>query len=176
MDEGELAISDPAVVKALYDPLRYRLFRLLEAPATVAELAAAVELPADRLYYHVQRLVSCGLVCQVDSRAAGRHTERVYGRAAARIRFAGDLELDGGSVLRGIADELAAGLQRAERDETPAQLSYHTVWLTDAKARELEQRLRELIAEYAASGRHPSSARRYGVLGVLAPLPESQER
>lgn len=176
MDEDELQISDPAVVRTLYDPLRYRLFCLLESPATVAELASAVALPADRLYYHVQRLVSCGLVRQVDSRASGRHTERVYGRSAARIRFAGDLELDdGGGLLRGIADELAVGLKRAEGDSVPAQLSYHEVWLTDARAQELEQRLRELIGEYASSGRRSPAARRYGVLGVLAPLPEARE-
>ena len=47
--EGELSIDDPAVVAALYDPLRYRLFRLLETPRSVAELAAEVDMPANRL-------------------------------------------------------------------------------------------------------------------------------
>ena len=177
MADDELVISDPAIVKALYDPLRYRIFRLLETPSTVGELATAVDLPADRLYYHVQRLVSCGLVRQVDSRPSGRHIERVYGRAAARIRFAGDLELgDGGGLLRGIADELAPGLRCAADDAAPGQLSYHAVWLTDARARELERRLRELIGEYASSGRRPAAARRFGVLGVLAPLPAPDPR
>ena len=56
----ELEVDDPAVVAALYDPLRVCLFRLLEAPRSVAELAEAVDMPANRLYYHVRRLVACG--------------------------------------------------------------------------------------------------------------------
>jgi DNA-binding transcriptional ArsR family regulator len=166
---GELRVEDPAVVAALYDPLRYRIFRLLETPRTVAELAGEVGLPANRLYYHVKRLVDCGLVRQVDARASGRHTERIYGRAADRIRFSGDLELYEGGLLRGIADELDAWLQAADEDD-PGSVSYHTPSLAPASARELETRLRDLIAEFAERDEPDEGARRYGVLGVVAPV------
>jgi len=169
--DEELRIEDSSVLAALYDPLRYRLFRLLERPRSVAELAAEVGVPANRLYYHVRRLVDCGLVKQVDARPSGRHTERIYGRAAARIRFAGDLDVYTGGFLRGIADELDAGLQTVVGD-APGSVSYHTVALTSARAAEFEGRLRDLIAEYVESEFNARSARRYGVLGVLAPLPE----
>jgi DNA-binding transcriptional ArsR family regulator len=167
----ELTLEDPAAVAALYDPLRYRIFRLLATPRTVAELAVELGMPANRLYYHVKRLVDCGLVAQVDARASGRHTERVYGRAAERIRFSGDLELYEGGLLRGIADELDEWLQAAGEDD-PGSVSYHTPTLDPATARELETRLRALIAEYAEREEGGDGARRFGVLGVLARAPE----
>ena len=172
--EDELRIDDTSVLAALYDPLRYRLFRLLETPRSVAELAAEVDMPANRLYYHVRRLVECGLVKLVDARPSGRHTERIYGRVASRIRFAGDLDVYTGGFLRGIADELDAGLQAVEGD-APGSVSYHTMALTSARAAELEGRLRDLIAEYVESESSAKSACRFGVLGVLAPLPSKGE-
>jgi DNA-binding transcriptional ArsR family regulator len=170
MDE-EPELDDPAAIKAraLFDPLRFRLFGLMRTPHSVPELARAVEMPADRLYYHVRRLVECGLVHQVDARVAGRHTERIFGRTAERVTFSGELDLGGESSLRSITHELEDGLRSAAGDD-PASVSYHVVSLTDARARELEKRLRGLIAEYDDRGRVPKGARRYGVLGVLAPL------
>ena len=166
--EDELLIEDPGVVSALFDPLRYRLFWLLAAPHTVAELAAEVGMPANRLYYHVRRLVQSGLVRQVDARASGRHTERIYARTAARIRFSGELELYDGGLLRGIADELDDALARASEDDR-GTLSYHRPRLLPATARELERRLADLVAEYADRDEAGEGVERYGFLGVLVP-------
>ena len=168
---SELRLEDPAAVAALYDPLRYRLFRLLAEPRTVAELAREVGIPANRLYYHVKRLVACGLVREVDRRPNGRHPERVYGRSAERIRFSGDLELYEGGFLRGVADELDVWLRDAG-DEDAASVSFHTPTLAPETARELQKRLRDLIAEYADREEAHQAARRYGVLGVVTPAQE----
>ncbi len=169
MAETELVIEDPGVAAALFDPLRYRLFRLLETPRSVAELALEVEMPANRLYYHVRRLVECGLVRQVDARPSGRHTERIYARAAERVRFSGELELYEGGLLRGIADELEAALHGAT-DDDPGAVSYHRPTLRPDTARELESRLHDLIAEYAERDETGEGAARFGVLGVLVAL------
>ncbi|OFW71503.1 MAG: hypothetical protein A2Y55_11275 [Actinobacteria bacterium RBG_16_68_12] len=174
-DPDELEVDDPAVVAALYDPLRYKLFRLLETPRSVSELAAEVGMPSNRLHYHVRRLVARGLVRQVDARTSGKHTERIYGRTATRIRFSGELELYEGGLLHGVADELEVGL-RSAGDDAPSLISYHVVSLTQRSARELEERLRGLIAEYEQRCPVAKSARRFGVLGVLAPLPEEDRR
>lgn len=163
------------MLAALFDPLRYRLFRLLETPRSVAELAGEIGVPANRLYYHVRRLVSCGLVRQVDARASGRHTERIYGRTAARIRFSGDVELRGGEgLLLGIADELERGLASARERGDPGLLTYHAVSLTPEEAHELEERLGAVIAEYERA-RPAAGGRRFGVLGVVAPLPKPEQ-
>ena len=130
-------------------------------------------LPADRLYYHVRLLVEAGLVQQVDTRASGRHTERIYGRTAERFTFSGELDLAGESPLRAITHEVESGLRSASTDD-PASISYHVYSLTDERARELESRIRELIAEYDDRGRAPKESRRFGVLGVVAPLREPE--
>lgn len=169
MSGDELVIEDTGVLAALFDPLRYRLFGLLATPRTVAELAREVGLPANRLYYHVRRLVECGLVRQVDARASGRHTERIYARAAQRIRFTGEIQVYAGGLLRGIADELDAALQRAGDDDA-GSLSYHRPTLLPATARELEERLRALVAEYAERDEPGEGAEAFGLLAVLAPL------
>ena len=175
MADGELHIDDPAVVSALYDPLRYRLFRLLETPRSVTELAAEVGLPANRLYYHVRRLVDCGLVRQVDARASGRHTERIYGRTAERIRFSGDLDLAAGAggLIRGIVDELEAGIRAAGGgEELASRISYHVVSLAPERAEELEQRLHALISEFERESAPAEGKHRFGLLGALVPLAE----
>lgn len=172
MDE-ELELGDPAAVKALFDPLRFRLFGLLRTPRSVPELASEVALPADRLYYHVRLLMDAGLVRQVDTRVSGRHTERIYGRTAERFTFSGELDLAGESPLRAITQEVESGLRSASADD-PASVSYHVYALTDERARELEDRMRRLIAEYDDGGRAPKGGRRFGLLGVVAPLREQE--
>jgi DNA-binding Lrp family transcriptional regulator len=135
----------------------------------VAELGDEVGLSPNRLYYHVRRLVECGLVRQVDARASGRHTERIYGRTAATIRLAGDVNLPEGGLLAGIAVELDEAVRRATGDDV-GSVSYHRPRLSPSTARELETRLRELVAECADLEETGAGAARYGVLGVVVPL------
>jgi DNA-binding transcriptional ArsR family regulator len=168
--QEELTLDDPRAVKALYDPLRFRLFGLLREPHSVRELAREVDLPADRLYYHLNLLVERGLVQEVDVRRTGRHFERVYERTAERITFSGELDLAGESPLRGMMDELERGLRSIAPDD-PASVSYHVVTVTPERARELEARLRDLIVSYDDRSRS-TSARRFAVLGALTPLPD----
>lgn len=174
MIEDEIHIDDPAVVAALYDPLRYRLFRLLETPRSVAELASAVGMPANRLYYHVRRLVEFGLVRQVDARASGKHLERVFGRTAERIRFTGELDLDAGGsgLLRGILDELEAGIRAVGDEEIASRISYHVVSLSPERSAELERRLHALLSEFEGETAPAAGTRRFGLLGALVPLAE----
>ncbi len=167
---NELELEDPVAAKALFDPIRHRIFGLLRTPRSIPELARELGVPANRLYYHVGRLAECGLVHQVDTRSAGRHTERIFERTAERITFTGELDLAGESPLRGIVDELERGLRSVDPDD-PASVSYHVVSVTPDRARELEVRLREVIQGFDdRSG--DESARNFAVLGVVTPLPE----
>ncbi len=168
-----LEIDDPAVLAALYDPVRYRIFRALEEPRSMSELAQEVGRPANRLYYHVRLLERRGLVREVGTRAKGRHTERLYGRVAERVRFTGDLEPgSGGGLLGAIADELDEALERAAGGPGPGTVSYHIVSLTPERAEELERRLRALVDEYEPECRRRPGTRRYGLLGAFVPLEE----
>lgn len=170
-----LEIDDPAVLAALYDPIRYRIFRALETPRSMAELADEIGRPANRLYYHVRLLVEAGLVRQVGTRPSGRHTERVYGRAAARIRFTGDVAPGAGTGLLGaIADELDTAIGHA-RETDPGMVSYHVVSLTPERAQELQAQLRALIDEYEGENAPLAGTRRYGLLGAFVPLGKERQ-
>lgn len=164
-------IRDPAVLAVLYNPIRYRIFRALETPRSMAELADEVGRPANRLYYHVRLLVGAGLVRQVGTRASGRHTERLFGRVAARMRFTGELEPGSGRGLLGaIADELDTAIERVPAGWEQGVVSYHVVSLTPERARELETRLRVLVDEFEGSQDSAGGARRYGLLGAFVPF------
>ncbi|HEY6607804.1 MAG TPA: GNAT family N-acetyltransferase [Candidatus Limnocylindria bacterium] len=168
-----LTIDDPAAIPVLYDPLRHRIFQLLRRPRSIPELAAELDLPSDRLYYHVNRLVEHGLVRQSGTRARGRHTERVFERTSARIKFEGDVDLGGVNPLTAIAEELGAGLVAATPGDV-ASVSYHLVTITPERATALSERLKALIEEYddPAPG---ATARSYAVLGAIAPMPQPDD-
>jgi DNA-binding transcriptional ArsR family regulator len=159
MQPKEIVVTDPTVLETLYDPLRYRVFRMLEEPCTVAEVAQEVGMPPNRLYYHVRRLVENGLIEQVPATGS----ERVY--RAKQLRFTGDVGVaEVGGPLRAIVTELASG---EFGGGSPGLLTWHVGPLTKRRARELERRMQALVAEYADDKR----GERYGILGVLARLP-----
>ena len=166
----ELIIDDPAAVPVLFDPLRHRIHQLLRRPRSIAELATEIELPADRLYYHVNRLVEHGLVRQAGTRSRGRHTERLFERTSARIRFDGDVQLGGVNPLTAIAAELGPALTEATPDDV-ASVSYHHVRTRADRASELAGRMKALIAEYDDPTSDPDTPR-FGVLGVVVPMPQ----
>jgi GNAT superfamily N-acetyltransferase/DNA-binding transcriptional ArsR family regulator len=166
----ELTVDDPAAIPVLFDPLRHRIHRLLRQPRSVPELAAELDLPPDRLYYHVNRLLEHGLVRQSGVRSRGRHTERLFERTSARLRFAGDVDLGGVNPLAGIADELGPSLAAARPDEV-ASVSYHLLNLAPERARELADRMRGLVAEY--DDLDAAGEATFGVLGVVAPMTSS---
>ena len=177
--QDELVIADPKAAEALLDPFRYRLFRLLEQPKTVPELAEQLGSPANRLYYHVRRLAKHGLIEQVDARARGKHTERVYGIAAKRISVSDELEHPPivaarvSSVLREVFDEVADAIERARatRNEEPGLFSWLIGRLTTERAREFEQRFQELLNEFADE-EPGDDATPYGILAAVTPLPQ----
>jgi len=168
----ELVLDDPRAVRLLLDPMRSRIFELLRTPRSIPDLAGQLDLPADRLYYHVHRLADAGLVEETGARKSGRHLERLFARSAERIRFTGDLALEGRRPLRAFTDELDEALVAAA-PEDPASVVYHAGGLTEDRAIELAERIRALVGEYDDPD-PPPDARRFGILAVVAPLPPSK--
>jgi GNAT superfamily N-acetyltransferase/DNA-binding transcriptional ArsR family regulator len=169
----ELVLEDPAAIRVLLDPLRSRIFEMLRVPCSIPELSRALETRADRLYYHVHRLADAGLVEETGTRTSGRHTERLFARVAERVRFTGDLALQGQRPLRAFTDGLDDALIAASPDD-PASVVYHAGGLSDDRAAELGDRLRALVAEYEVPAPMAGS-RRFGILAVVAPLPPTRE-
>src|ERR1700759_1230428 len=92
-------VTEPAVLRALFDPLRGTLLDLvLERAATVAELATAVGRPKSTVAHHVHVLVDAGMLKVVRTRRVRAIDERWYGRAA-RIFYVGTISADQVGVL-----------------------------------------------------------------------------
>ncbi|SDR32280.1 helix-turn-helix domain-containing protein [Thermostaphylospora chromogena] len=149
------AITTARVNRSLADPTRIRIFDALSAgPSTVSELAERLGLPADRLYYHLDRLEEGGIV-----RLRAIRPKRVY-------ELAGALEdEDGGSAARmspGDKAELAGAMLEAARIEAESVLrredghrqvvlTYSTVALPEGDLARLREKVSELLSEFSAS-------------------------
>ncbi len=69
-------IEDPSAAAVALDPIRSRLLAELADPASAAELAARLQLPRQKVSYHLRALEAHGLVREVDTRKWGGLTER----------------------------------------------------------------------------------------------------
>lgn len=73
-----MVVEDIEVFEVLNNPLRLRILRLMMQPVTVREIAEGLDVPATRLYYHVNLLEEAGIVSVVDTRKAGAMLQKVY--------------------------------------------------------------------------------------------------
>jgi DNA-binding transcriptional ArsR family regulator len=162
-DGGTIEISDVATLRAVADPLRMRLLGVLESgDRTVKELAAALDLRPNRLYYHVRLLEEHGLIRVASTRTVSGNIERRYELAARRISVAKDLATAGGAEAVGqlgdmvgtafdeIRREFVASIKEGDPSQAgrPRRLSGHRLRVPTAKAEEFMARLDALIAEY----------------------------
>lgn len=76
-------IDDPAAAVVALDPVRSRLLAQLARPASAAELGQRLDLPRQKVRYHLHALEQHGLVRQVDQRRHGGITERLLQATAA---------------------------------------------------------------------------------------------
>jgi DNA-binding transcriptional ArsR family regulator len=107
-----------SVHRALADPLRIRLLEALWfSPRSVKELAEAVRLPPDRLYYHLRQLEQAAIIEVSGYRPLpGGKVERLYQRAEAEPP-------DEGASPEEIATFLGAVLDVTKADITAAQMA-----------------------------------------------------
>jgi len=76
-------IEDPAAAEASLDPVRARLLAALAEPGSASALARLVDLPRQKVNYHLKTLERHGLVELVEERRKGNVTERVLRATAA---------------------------------------------------------------------------------------------
>ncbi|MEX1279300.1 MAG: helix-turn-helix domain-containing protein [Acidimicrobiia bacterium] len=81
-----LEFDDLATMDVLSNPIRLKLLDVLSEPATVKEAAEALDVPATRLYHHVNQMLDHGLLVVVEERPKGAMTERVFGVGGRSIR------------------------------------------------------------------------------------------
>ncbi len=165
---GQLTITGLAALKVSADPLRLRLVDALRrAPATVKELADALDVSPKSLYYHIGLLERHGLIRVVATRLVSGITEKRY-RATAYLFIFEDLApvgaapgaRDGLAAIESILDITRAEVHRSVTDGTldlwdaaAPERALHNDWtllrLSPVRVAELAARLRALRDEYA---------------------------
>jgi DNA-binding transcriptional ArsR family regulator len=79
---ARVLLDEPDRVRRALSPLRRQLLARLRTPASAAQLASELELPRQRIGYHLRELEAAGLVELVEERRRRGFVERVL-RASA---------------------------------------------------------------------------------------------
>ncbi len=70
-------VEEPEKVRVALSPIRRQLLDLLREPSSATQLAAALELPRQRVNYHLRELEKAGLVELVEERQRRGFIERI---------------------------------------------------------------------------------------------------
>jgi DNA-binding transcriptional ArsR family regulator len=77
-------VREPERAQVLLDRTRLQLLERLEHPSSAAGLARALDLPRQRVNYHLRELEAQQLVELVEEKKRGSVTERIYRRTGER--------------------------------------------------------------------------------------------
>lgn len=155
--EHEQMINDLETLKVLADPLRLRIRELMVQPSTVKQIAAELDIPATKLYYHVNLLEKHGLITVVDSRLVSGIMERVYQVAAYRVQVAphllsgsqeetNSLEMSIRSVFDSARQDLLDGLHSGTIDTSETSEVIHGAKVVSLRLSLTEDQARMLFA------------------------------
>ena len=184
---SEQQLIDSASFKVLADPSRSLLVhRLGESAKSAKQLAAEMDCPITRLYYHLKLLQAHGLIFVERTRKVSGIFEKYY-RASARA-FVIDRNTDGQedparsqALLAFVFDQtrldISNGLRSGRIDagklppEVGALMAYRTVMkLSPAQAQDLYSKLLALYREYETLAKVPGAEGDFGVLAGHAPF------
>ena len=102
-------LDDPAAAVVALDPVRSRLLALLaDGPASAAGLAARVDLPRQKVRYHLAALADRGLVVEVGQRRHGGLVERMFAASASSYVVSPAAMGEAGADPARVADRLSA--------------------------------------------------------------------
>ncbi|MGQ9908529.1 MAG: ArsR/SmtB family transcription factor [Candidatus Flexifilum sp.] len=169
--EPEVIIHEIEALRVYFDPLRQRIIhQIADRARSIQEIAAALEIPFTRLYYHINLLEKHGLIRLVDVRPGPGAIEEKYYRVAARffvvdsaLMTPGTPQGDAGlaAVISTVLDETRASIYAALRAGLidPLQRAPHpdalmivrgVFPLTPELVEEFQTRLKALLAEFTA--------------------------
>ena len=164
----EFVVDDLDTLKVLADPLRLKIRELMVEPTTVKQVAAALDLPPTKLYYHINLLEKHGLIVLVDTRLVSGIVEKHYQVAAYQVRVAKHLlspntdnseglSITVNTLFDTVREDLYQAVQNGavEWDDTGERhkgLSLHTgtLHLTEAQAAEFYHEVEEIFERYHA--------------------------
>jgi DNA-binding transcriptional ArsR family regulator len=71
-------IKDPQTLKAIADPLRMNIMKMLIKPKTVKEIASELDTPPTKLYYHINQLEKYNYIRVVETNIVSGIIEKQY--------------------------------------------------------------------------------------------------
>jgi DNA-binding transcriptional ArsR family regulator len=186
-------IRDVETLRAISDATRMRILETMvqrQDPAwSVKELAAALELPATRLYHHMELLLERDLIRPVERRVVSGIIETRYAAAALNFQLDRTMFATGSGeglavlheTLRAVFDTARSELELAIRlgsidasaDAPPDRrlfLSRGLARLSPDRATELRERLTSLLEEYGDDDDAPEAIA-WGLVVALYPMP-----
>lgn len=183
----EAFITDPSQFEALTSGLRMRILRLCHEPLSVREIAERLDMPATRLYYHINLLDDAGFIQIVHTRKSGARMEKIY-------RVAGQTITPGPELLANIEDAGAAAKaltaivieparaetedalqKRFEGDEQPMDLGRTMAVLTPTQIEALASQLHDLVNEFMAGQQESNDPQARGYSFTYTLLPSDLE-
>ena len=162
-DDEQIVLESLDAVRAVADPLRLRmLFEMTYMPRTVKELAALLDVPQTRLYYHVKLLERQGLIWVVERRLVSGIEERTYRSSPAGFTISPTLmgEAVDQGLLKAAFDlaqaELGVALasstaEPGEPDSNVPILTFNRMWLSPDEIEPMIRELGAVIQKYAAT-------------------------
>ncbi|RMH68938.1 MAG: ArsR family transcriptional regulator [Gemmatimonadetes bacterium] len=166
-------ITDVETLKVLADPLRLKILEYLHvAPSTAKQLAQQLDVAVNKLYYHLNLLEKHHLITVVDTRVVSGIIEKKYAVVANVIRVdksllnpvTGEGKAEFEVIVREMFDHARQSFTTSwlngwidfpeeGQDSTNSILQFREIHLTPAQARDIHQRLRDLIDETARVSR-----------------------
>jgi DNA-binding transcriptional ArsR family regulator len=107
-DEIE-CVSEGRQAEALLDPLRSRILTLAREPASATELGLLLDLPRQRINYHVRHLARAGLLKRAGRRRKRNMFEQRYVASAKGYVISPELLGKAGADWREVSDAGSAG-------------------------------------------------------------------
>ncbi|MBK8234313.1 MAG: helix-turn-helix transcriptional regulator [Deltaproteobacteria bacterium] len=187
-DAAIALVSDSRQARAALTPIRRRLLEALRTPGSAASLAATLDMPRQKLAYHVRALEAAGLVRLVEERQRRGCVERIVVACAdafvldpslvgaprpaevdAQDRFASDhLVRTAAEVVREVARMRKAADDEGKRLLT-LTLEADLGFSSPADFDRFTAALTEAVAEIARSFAPRRGARRYRLLAAAHP-------
>jgi DNA-binding transcriptional ArsR family regulator len=181
-------LHDPDHVRLALTPIRRTLLDHLQQPTSATQLATALNLPRQRINYHLRELERAGLIELVEQRQRRGCTERIVVAVAdsfivdpavlgerphaTQDRFAAaHLMTTAADLVRDVAR------QQAEADKTETRLLTFTLEteVSFATPHELERFTDELAEALATTAaRYDAPCRRYRVVAGGHPAPRTE--
>lgn len=163
---AEMWVEDVETIKVVADERRMAILRLMQQPTTVKAVSAALDIPASKLYYHVNLLEKHGLIHVVDHNIDSGIVEKIYQVTARQLKIVNpllrtDLPQESAVALfnemltetqRDFRDAYAAGDSDDQAPPRHPFLSKKAFRLTNAQLTQLHARLAALIEDVTALG------------------------